>query len=246
MIWAIAKVIKLVSLAIMSFVFMTAKHKYHITFEELAMRGAQVLAKQGPVTYKQALAQINRIMSNSKGYNAYGQIYRNIKSCGDNAPKLQQILDDHMSLFVMAKGSTHNHQAWPGGYLQHVADCMTIARRLLNNTPPSWPVPFSLGSVVLVLFLHDIEKPFMQKRMAADPEMRLWSDQQRMAFRRSLMAEYKIAITEEEDIALTHIHGEGGAYSSKQRVMNELGALCHAADVLSSRLWWNRNNPKNI
>lgn len=221
------------------------RHKYHITFEELAKRGAQVLANQGPVTYEQALAQINHIMANSKGYNAYGLIYRHIKACGDNAPKLQQILDDHMSLFVMAKGSTHNHQAWPGGYLQHVADCMTIARRFINNTPSSWPVPFSWGSVVLVLFVHDIEKPFMQQRMAADPEMRPWSDQQRMAFRRSLMAEYKIAITDEEEIALTYIHGEGGAYSRKQRVMNELGALCHMADVGSSRLWWNRNNPKN-
>lgn len=171
------------------------------------------------------------------------EITRHIKACGDNAPKLQQILDENKELFAKAKGSQHNHQAWPGGYLQHVADCLTIAQHIYSM---EWQCPFSWSSVVLVLFLHDKEKPFMQIRMAADPEMQLWTHNQRSAFRRSLVSNYNLVLTEEEELALYYIHGEGDQYSPTSRTMNELGALCHAADVLSARLWPNRNMPAQL
>jgi len=169
-------------------------------------------------------------------------ITRFIKATGDNAPKLQQILDDHRETFDKAQGSTHNHQAWPGGYLQHVWDTLHIANCIWSHI--DWPMPFEWSSVVLVLFLHDIEKPFMQERLSLDKEMPIWSKQQREAFRMEIIAKYEIILTPEEHNALTYIHGEGDDYSPKSRVMNELGALCHAADILSSRLWHNREKPQ--
>lgn len=168
-------------------------------------------------------------------------ITRHIKACGDNAPKLQQILDDNQALFAEAKGSQHNHQAWPGGYLQHVSDCLTIAQHIYAI---EWDCPFSWSSVVLVQFLHDIEKPFMQERMAADPEMPLWTKQQRAAFRHSIIQQYSLQLTREELLALFFIEGEED-YSPTERKMNELGALCHAADILSARLWHSRCKPEN-
>lgn len=174
-------------------------------------------------------------------YNSYGIIYRSIKDCGDNAPKLLQILDDHNGIFAKAKGSMHNHQVWEGGYLQHVADTMTIARHIYSI---EWDMPFTWSSVVLVLFLHDIEKPFMQERMANDHEMPLWNKAQRLHFKTDIIANYKIELSDEERMALFFIEGEGDAYSPTKRVMNELGALCHAADILSARLWHSRNKPE--
>jgi hypothetical protein len=172
-------------------------------------------------------------------------ITRYIKACSDNAPKLQRILQEHSGIFQRAKGSQHNHQAWEGGYLQHVVDTMSIARILLNAMPKQWPVPFAWGSVVLVLFLHDIEKPFMQARMAEDPEMPVWNKDQRTIFRNDTIEHYDLTLSTEEYLALKFVEGEGAHYSASERRMNELGALCHAADILSARLWHSRNKPAN-
>jgi hypothetical protein len=173
-------------------------------------------------------------------------ITRYIKACGDNGPKLQRILDEHSGIIQRAKGSQHNHQAWEGGYLQHVVDCMSIARILLNAMPKQWPVPFEWSSVVLVLFLHDIEKPFMQARMAEDPEMPVWNKEQREMFKGEMIGKYDIKLTFEELHALhcmTFIEDKASYYQASDRRMNELGAFCHAADVLSARLWHSRNKP---
>ena len=43
---------------------------------------------------------------------------------------------------------------------------------------------------------------------------------------------------------MKYIEGEGDDYDPIFRVMNELGALCHAADTLSSRVWYDRNKPE--
>lgn len=174
-------------------------------------------------------------------------ITRYIKECGDNGPRLQQILDRHMGTFQAAKGSLHKHQAWPGGYLQHVADCMSLITMLINATGNTkyWPIPFTRASAMLVMFLHDIEKPFMQERMAADSAMQPWNKEQRFIFRGELIADYNIMLTEEEQIALLFVEGESDYYHPTKRLTNELGALCHAADYLSARLWHSRNKPSN-
>lgn len=169
-------------------------------------------------------------------------IMRHLKATGDQCEKLYKILDDNKAIIWEAQGSQHNHQAWEGGYLQHVADTMELAIMIYREAP--WPTNLQLSSIILVIFLHDIEKPFMQRRMAEDSEMPVWSKEQRLIFRKQLIEEYDLHLTDEEYTALRYIEGEGGDYSPTERKINPLGALCHAADVMSARLYPDRNKPE--
>ncbi|MCU0687543.1 MAG: hypothetical protein MUF34_35755 [Polyangiaceae bacterium] len=58
------------------------------------------------------------------------------------------------------QGSTNNHQAWRGGDLDHVAEVMNIAVVLFEQLSKKRPLPFSLSDILLVVVLHDIEKPW--------------------------------------------------------------------------------------
>lgn len=44
-----------------------------------------------------------------------------------NRSQLWSIIHDHVEQFQTAKGSSHNHQSWEGGYLDHVVEVMNIA-----------------------------------------------------------------------------------------------------------------------
>ena len=49
-----------------------------------------------------------------------------------------QILSDNEKLFQTVQGSTNNHQAWIGGYWDHVQEVMNIAYNLLEVGRESW------------------------------------------------------------------------------------------------------------
>ena len=40
---------------------------------------------------------------------------------------IQRFHADHAQLFSTAKGSAEKHQAWPGGYLDHIGSCFRLA-----------------------------------------------------------------------------------------------------------------------
>jgi hypothetical protein len=145
----------------------------------------------------------------------------------------------------LSPGSSHNHQAWPGGYLDHVLDCLRIAGRLYVPMFDSWsvPVPFTLPSVIRVLFLHDIEKPW--RHAARHMPRTHWSTVEELASgdktarkecRRVVMARMGITLTAEEENAMLYVEGEHDDYSPQRRVMNELAAFCHMCDVASARI----------
>ena len=77
-----------------------------------------------------------------------------------NRDRLWTIVRDNVSCFRPAKGSSSNHQAWEGGYLDHIAETMNIACQLYNTLNNLRRLPFSLSNALEVMFLHDIEKPF--------------------------------------------------------------------------------------
>ncbi|GDY06306.1 hypothetical protein LBMAG51_10930 [Phycisphaerae bacterium] len=60
----------------------------------------------------------------------------------------------HLSLINKSAGSKSKHQAWVGGYRDHIEQCLNIALYLFNMTS----YPFSFKSVVRVLYFHDMEK----------------------------------------------------------------------------------------
>jgi hypothetical protein len=152
---------------------------------------------------------------------------------------VSRILTDNRELFETTTGSSHNHQTWRGGYIDHVTDTMNIAVVLFATINTLRPQPFSLSDALLILFLHDIEKPW---RFEASPyggyreNAKLLTKEDRAHFREAKLKEYGLSLTPEQANALKYVEGEYKDYSSKRRVMGELAALCHLCDTTSARI----------
>lgn len=143
--------------------------------------------------------------------------------------------------FEEAWGASHNHQAWPGGYADHITEVMNLGVQLYSLMNQLRPLPFSLSDALIVLFFHDIEKPWKYLDGGTDdkPSPRFKNKAERHAFRLELAARYRIALTEEHIKGIKYAEGEPDEeYSSKQRVMTPLASLAHACDNLSARLWF--------
>jgi hypothetical protein len=153
-----------------------------------------------------------------------------------------RILDDNRRLFEKAQGSTHNHQTWKGGYLDHITDGMNFANCLYRFMKSfGRPLPFSLSDALLVFFVHDLEKPWrieVEKSGSVRNKAGLQTKQDFKAFRSAKLYQYKLTLTPAQQNALTYIEGENSDYSSTHRVMNELAAFCHMVDVWCARGWY--------
>lgn len=168
---------------------------------------------------------------------------------GPNGDACWQIYRDHADLFHAAPGSLHNHQTWPGGYADHVADAMNIAATLYDSLAATdrW-LPFSKSDALLVMYLHDLEKPF---KYAIDADGNLTDNPNipdkasRAAKRLEVMEAYGIELNEQQANAIKYVEGiRDQDYTPNARLMGELAALCHCADVLSARLWYNYPAPE--
>lgn len=158
-----------------------------------------------------------------------------------NRSVCQRILKENDKLFRTVPGSTHNHQNWPGGYWDHLLEIMNIAALLYQKMNPLRKLSFSLSDALLVLFLHDLEKPWKYeagpdgelrcKKCLDTPETERW-------FRDKKLYEYGIVLTPEQKNAMLYVHGELNDYSSRQRMMGPLAAFCHICDVFSARIWF--------
>ncbi len=149
------------------------------------------------------------------------------------------ILRDNRALFERTRGSTHNHQTWDGGYIDHVTDGLNYARHLYElDAALGRGVPFSRSDALLIFFLHDLEKPW-RIVVGDDGQARnragLDSKEAFKAFREAKLAEYGLVLTAAQRNGLTYVEGELADYSSTHRVMNELAAFCHKVDVWSAR-----------
>ncbi len=159
-----------------------------------------------------------------------------------NRERCQKLLSDNAERFYDAWGSSHNHQAWTGGYLDHIADVMNLARKLYVPMTAIRELPFTIPDALLVLFLHDIEKPWksdygimmLQRHGLAGLE---WNKLTRSWVRNIIIEDAGITLTDAQLNAMKYVEGEGGDYSSQRRVMNELAAFCHMCDVASARIW---------
>lgn len=151
-----------------------------------------------------------------------------------------RVLRENEARFRSEPGSSHNHQAWRGGYLDHVAEVLNIAVVLYEALSSARPLPFTLSDALLVLFFHDIEKPW---RFHQDPRGAIWQragmqgKSEKAEFRDMKLQNYGVVLTAEQRNAFIYVEGEGEDYSSEQRTMNELGAFCHLCDTASARIW---------
>lgn len=142
------------------------------------------------------------------------------------------LLNENSVLMLKSPGSSHNHQAWEGGYLDHVAETMRVGHRLFYALGNIHDLPFTLSDVMLVLFLHDLEKPW--KYVAG---IKFADKRERRDFRYNKIKEYGIELTPGQINAIDYVEGEIHDYSNTERKMGPLAALCHMADIASARLW---------
>lgn len=151
-------------------------------------------------------------------------------------PRREKILDfhrQHEPQIATSKGSQVKHQAWPGGYQDHLAECFRIAESTFQALTASMrAVPFTLPSALIVLYFHDVEKIWKYTTgLPANFDKDQFYDV-------TLPQQYGIVFSPEERNALHYIHGESEAeYSPTERKAGPLAAFCHTADHLSARMW---------
>lgn len=165
-----------------------------------------------------------------------------------NGSKCLQLLKDNRQLFEIARGSTNNHQAWVGGYLDHIQDIMNIAYSLYDHLNSLRSLPFSRSDVLLVTFLHDLEKPWVYEQTNSGEWVRVESMRTKaaqQAFRKMKLTEYNIELTPEQENGIKYIEGEHQDYTNQRRVMSPLAAFCHLADVTSARIWFDHPRVEN-
>lgn len=159
----------------------------------------------------------------------------------------RKILATNAEKMQAARGSTLNHQAWPGGYLDHVCEIMNIAISLYVMMNARRPLPFSLSDALLVLFLHDLEKPwaFIEVNGEWQRDPFFCSKENSQEFRMNKLAEYGVYLPKELERAVFFVEGEITEYSSQYRVMSPLAAFCHMCDVASARIWFDCPKEQN-
>lgn len=120
-----------------------------------------------------------------------------------------------------AMGSSNNHQSWEGGYFGHLEEISNYCIKLYKILSEDRYLDFTLSDALLVLFLHDIEKPIKYSKLKgqfgdSDDEVKF-----------NLIEKFKFILTDDHLNAIKYIHGEGNDYRKDRRVMNPLAAFCH-------------------
>jgi hypothetical protein len=162
-----------------------------------------------------------------------------------NRANVAAMIADGRDRYRSAWGSSHNHQAWKGGYEDHIVETLNLARvdyQLLNALRP---LPFAFSSVVLVLISHDLEKADRYDAHGnAIPA--LDSKEAKHAYRLQQLHRWDVQLTEQQLNALCFVEGERpGDYSSSGRASNELAAFCHRQDSWSARGWHDKPAAEN-
>lgn len=154
----------------------------------------------------------------------------------------QNLLAEHRNLFQTARGSSHNHQAWTGGYIDHLHEAMNLAVVFYETLSQLRPLPFSVSDALVVLFVHDLEKPWAYTQIEGtwqrNNEFR--SKEDTHAFRLKKLAEYGLQLPTHIERAIFFAEGELHYYSNRERAMSPLAAFCNVCDVASARLWHDR------
>ena len=151
------------------------------------------------------------------------------------------ILEKYKSRILKSKGSQTKHQYWEGVYIDHLIESMNIGMCFYSQMNEYRKLNFTISDVILILFLHDMEKPFKY----IDPVKIFKSDVDKLEFIKSIATENKIELTENHLNALKYTHGEGSDYNPIDRIQLPLAAFVHICDVTSARIWFDYPKNKN-
>jgi hypothetical protein len=160
----------------------------------------------------------------------------------------RRVYDENHQLFEKAPGSSHNHQAWEGGYMSHLLEVLNIACQQYNWMSRARKMPFKLSDTLQVLFLHDLEKPFKLGNTLIYKGITYEATKaRRKELRAVVIKEYAIKLTDEQENALEYVEGvPDSKYTPGERTMGELAAFCHCCDIISARLWHDKGRDVNL
>lgn len=179
-----------------------------------------------------------------KGYLTIDELLAAID--GENGQGCRRLYDTYRHRFEVSPGSSHNHQCWPGGYIDHVVDAMNTGSKVYDLYHSLRPLPFPKSDVLLIVFLHDLEKSFRYTEEDGTPVQNpvFVAKEELEIFKRDLIAHFGITLTPQQSNALEFVEGiRDHKYRRDARVMGELAVLCHIADLTSARLWYNHLLP---
>ena len=141
-------------------------------------------------------------------------------------------IERNRRLLDTSKGSALKHQAWQGGYRDHITEVMNIAivyYRALESLRPV--TSFTLTDALLGCFLHDIEKIWKHTIDPAD-QIHLVDESKNHI----LKAEFHLQ--PKHFNAVKFAHGEGDHYHKTLRIQTPLAAFVHHCDNTSARIWF--------
>ena len=160
---------------------------------------------------------------------------------------------DHRERVMTAPGSRSAHHAWEGGYQEHLRQTMMIGvynLDLMRQTGRLDELPeherFTESDLLTVLFLHDIEKPFVYKigedgSVVTDQPM---DKVERRKFRADVIDRYGFWLSPTMANALQFVEGERDAdYVPGGRAEQPLASLCQVADNQSARGFYDHGRP---
>jgi hypothetical protein len=145
----------------------------------------------------------------------------------------KRFMEKNRRLICSSKGSATKHQAWPGGYHDHISEVMRICMTLYLGSTAVRPLSFSRSDALFGCFLHDIEKIW---KHALLPEDRDYIDKDKL-----LREEF--TLNDDHWNAIHYAHGEGDDYHPTDRIQCPLAAFVHHCDNHSARIWFDKPEP---
>jgi len=159
----------------------------------------------------------------------------------ENRPQAKQLWGDLVKNLPRAAGSTKSHHAWDYGYRDHVLEVMNLAFNLYGLLDGIRPLPFRQSSALLVLFLHDCEKPFKLSPVQELDQFSWIAERPKKSdkeFQKRLIEHYGFQLSADEWNGLRYVEGENNDYVEGVRTQGPLAAFCHMCDVASARIWY--------
>ena len=152
-----------------------------------------------------------------------------------------QILEDFSPNIHSIPGSKIKHQAWEGGYLDHIIEGMNIIDVLYDLYSRLRGLPFTKSEALFVFFLHDFDKVLRFSNPSTDKG---YSEDYLEKVIKLLKDNYNYTLNDGEYNGIKYAHGEGHDYSPTERIMQPLATLIHIADVTSARIWFDFGKDK--
>lgn len=175
---------------------------------------------------------------------------------GPNKAAIARFLEhgDHRQRLEQAPGSRLAYHDWAGGWAEHERQTMMTAAYLYELPVATGRMDelseneqFTLSDAFTVMFLHDIEKPFVYGFRATGEIVteHPMKKAERKAFRQAIIETYGFSLTPTMENALLHVEGvRDEYYVPGERADEPLAALCRAADNLSARAFYDHGRPQ--